>query len=280
MTTFDRFIWLQGWIDDLELSTSAKACLAVLARFMNAMGETWPSLETIALRAGCGIRTVRTHLGIAEERGWISRRPVVGTGVIYQATTPANFDTTPANNDLTPANFAALNRQPLSKFAAIATTTSTTSTYLEAEEAREDFKTENEPESLDAFLIHVATRHGFHISIGQAMAVSHQLLSSLKTQDVVRDYVSIRIAEKEGTGIKPGVLMRILAQDAPTWTTAGTQTSHGGAPAQTSRIEVRGTGWADEPKNAAWLNPANHLKVTKYTTDEEIDAAFFPEGRK
>lgn len=88
MTAFDRFQWLQGWADDLSLSTIAKACLAVLLRFMDSHGVAWPSLETIAERAGCSVRSARTHLGAAEEANWIVRSIRPGHSVVYQATIP------------------------------------------------------------------------------------------------------------------------------------------------------------------------------------------------
>ncbi len=316
MIPFDRFQWLQGWVDDLSLSTTAKACLAVLLRFMNAEGVAWPSLETIAERAGCSVRSARTHLTTAEGANWIARSVKPGHSVVYQATeprqnttqprqqlphtpakydTPTSFDTpetvaAPAKYDTTPATVAALPRQNTTQprqqlphtpakydttpatVAAEATTTTTSTTTQEVEEvvlqkfARENFQPENEPDSLDAFLMHVASRHGYELSPAQAMGTAGIVFGAFGDVTESKTYIAARFAEKDGLGFPLPTMLGIIHKDAAGWKKSAdqnqTQPNRGGqAPVQTSRLEVRNTEWSSLPETQAWFDTANHEKI-------------------
>lgn len=63
-----------GWALSQDIPTASKFVLVALANYANDKGECWPSQETIARNTSMTDRTVRTHLKLLEDRGYISRQ--------------------------------------------------------------------------------------------------------------------------------------------------------------------------------------------------------------
>lgn len=60
-----------------------KLVLICLTDCANEEGKCWPSIATIAKRAGCSERTVQRHLGELVEKGYVSRQHREGTTPFY-----------------------------------------------------------------------------------------------------------------------------------------------------------------------------------------------------
>jgi hypothetical protein len=72
-----RWTWA---IRDSDLPATTRLVAWALATFMRADGECWPSVPTIAAAAGSNESTVKRHLRLLDERGWIERTRGGGSG--------------------------------------------------------------------------------------------------------------------------------------------------------------------------------------------------------
>lgn len=61
-------------LDDTDLPALAKAVYAALASYATADGRAWPSVASIARRAGCGTTTVKNELRRLENAGYVVRK--------------------------------------------------------------------------------------------------------------------------------------------------------------------------------------------------------------
>jgi hypothetical protein len=86
---FDRFEWMNEWIEDERLSTGAKAVLAVLFRYMSDNGRAWPSRETIAVKAGYSkAQKADRYLNEICDAGYIEKAERIGNTCVYVARIP------------------------------------------------------------------------------------------------------------------------------------------------------------------------------------------------
>ena len=85
---FDRFTWMNAWVDDETLSTGAVAVLAVLLRYMGPDGKAWPSYESLTAKAGMSVNSLRKYLKEIAGAGYIERQERFSTTPVYNASYP------------------------------------------------------------------------------------------------------------------------------------------------------------------------------------------------
>lgn len=99
----DLFVW-QRALRSCDLPREVRATLLMLSTWMDRHAAgAHPSLPMLADAVGCHVATIKRHLAVAEDAGWIARTPGGGRGraTTYAATVPADAGegTVPADEE-------------------------------------------------------------------------------------------------------------------------------------------------------------------------------------
>jgi hypothetical protein len=82
---WEKFEWLDGWMNDPDLPSGCKTVLAALLSLMPEQPVVQATVHDIASRANLCVKTTKSHLATAERHGWILRAIVPGQDELYVA---------------------------------------------------------------------------------------------------------------------------------------------------------------------------------------------------
>ena len=245
--TFDRFAWMNGWVDDESLSGTAVAVLAVLLRHMGQTGEAWPSVATIGAKAGFANRkTIYAAISEIEKAGWLEVERTHGSSSTYRAkmssgtvkqhqcreTAPVPLNgctnkqhqyretdrgctvsrtgVVPFHGTLTEQEQT--NNRPVGSGAGKSSGDSTQIDPLEALPPT----THSEPQDSTKKLLDICERYRVQLDLASVTSLTMNLAGKGLTTEEMERYLGDKLAVL-GNSYKPRTVVRILVKDAMDW---------------------------------------------------------------